>query len=156
MAEASVDDMCRKIGRSSMVRFAVVGAGNTAVHYAVYLVLWLVLPYLLAHLCAMVVAMVCSYLLNCHFTFRVRPRWRTFLMFPLSNVTNVVFSTTGVFLAVACIGIDSRIAPIIGGAIAIPATFLVSKVVLTGQLAATTVPSPRPEVSRAQRGRLLT
>jgi putative flippase GtrA len=122
--------------RSSAVRFAAVGTANTAVHYGAYLALWLVLPYLLAHLCSIVVAMLCSYLLHCRITFRVRPTWRSFLLFPLSNLTTVVLGTLTLSLAVGVFDIDSRIAAPLGGVVAIPATFLVSKVVFMGLPAA--------------------
>jgi putative flippase GtrA len=127
----SVAGLWRRFARANAVRFAVVGMANTAMHYVAYLALWLMLPYLLAHLCSMFAAMLCSYLLHCRITFRVRPTWRTFLLFPLSNLTNVILSTLTLSLAVGVFGIDSRIAVLLGGTIAIPATFLVSKVVLT-------------------------
>jgi putative flippase GtrA len=116
----------------TFARFAVIGAANTAIHYGVYLRLWLVMPYLAAHLVATCVAIACSYLLNCRFTFGVPPRLKTFLLFPLSNLTNVVVTTTVAYLSVDICGLDSRVAPLVGGSVAVPATFLVSKVVLTG------------------------
>lgn len=113
------------------LRFLVVGVVNTLVHYAVYLPLWFALPYLGAHLIAVTVATSCSYLLNCHFTFRTQPTLRTFLLYPLSNVTNIVLSTVLVYLIVEALLIDSRIATLLGGVLVVPATFIVSKLILS-------------------------
>lgn len=118
-----------------LVRFAAVGTANTAVHYAAYVVLWWVLPYLVAHGVAMLVATMCSYLLHCRFTFRVRPTLRKLLLFPVSNITNIVLSTVVVALLVDLVGADPRIASLLGGIASIPMTFVVSKAVLVGSRA---------------------
>lgn len=115
-----------------IVRFGIVGVINTGTYYALYLLLQTVLPYLVAHVCAFALAMVGSYFLNCHFTFRTRPRWRTFLLFPLSNAANFVITTVGLYVLVQHLGMDERIAAIPAAAIAIPITFLVAQFTLTG------------------------
>ncbi|GAA4867953.1 GtrA family protein [Saccharopolyspora cebuensis] len=114
----------------SFLKFIVVGVPNTVVHYAVYLVMWLWTPYLVAHLIAATVAMSVSYLLNCRYTFGVRPTLRKFLLYPLSNVTNLALSTAAVWALVEGFGVDSRIATLVGGVVAVPATFLVSRAIL--------------------------
>ena len=116
-------------------RFVLVGVVNTVVHYACYLCLWLVVPYLVAHLVAVSVAMSCSYLLNCRFTFRVRPTVGTFALYPLSNAVNIALSTAAVYVLVESLSVDSRIATILGGVVAIPATFAVSRLILVGRYA---------------------
>lgn len=116
---------------SRFFRFTLVGIVNTGIHYTVYLTLWIILPYVAAHLIAVTVAMSFSYLLNCHFTFRTRPTWRKFMLYPLSNLTNICLSTIVLYLLVEIVLMDSRIATIIGGLLAVPATFLISKIILT-------------------------
>jgi putative flippase GtrA len=123
--------MWRRASRSELVRFALVGGANTTVHCTVYLALWLVLPYLLAHLVATAAATLCSYLLNCRFTFRVPPKARTLLLFPLSNLVLMGLSTAVVAVSVAVFGVDQRLAPVAAGVVAVPAAFLLSKTVLT-------------------------
>jgi len=113
------------------VRFAAVGVVNTATYLGLYLLLRLVLGYLLAHVVAFVLAMVGSYFLNCRFTFRTRPRLRTFLLFFLSNVTNFVVTSAGLYLLVNVFAVDERIAPLIAASVAIPVTFLVAQYILT-------------------------
>jgi putative flippase GtrA len=114
-----------------LLRFAVVGVANTAVYYACYLLIRLTVPYLVAHLLATAVAMTFSYLVNCYFTFRVKPSWRTFVLFPLSNAVNIGLTTGGLPVAVEWAGLDERIAPLAVGLLAIPATFWVARFVMT-------------------------
>ena len=76
---------------------------------------------------------VASFLLNCRFTYRVRPTWRRFLLFPLSTLANVGMTTFGVVAMVSWLGVDERIAPLIAGILAIPATFLVTRYLLVGR-----------------------
>jgi hypothetical protein len=74
--------------------------------------------------------MVFSYFLNCAITFRVRPRWRTFLLFPLSNLANVIVTTVGLPIAVNVIGVDERIAPLPVALTAIPVTYAVVELLM--------------------------
>ena len=123
-------------GRTTLrhaIRFAVVGVVNTGVYYGTYLLLSLVTHYLVAHLGAILVAMVGSFFLNCYWTFRIRPTWRKFALFPLTNATNYVMTTVGVVVLVEWLGLDERIAPLIAAAAAIPLTFLLSRRLLTGR-----------------------
>ena len=115
-----------------VVRFVVVGFLNTGVYYGTYLLLRLVLPYLLAHLAAIVVAMVGSFFLNCLWTFRTRPTWRKFAVFPLTNATNYVMTTVGVVLLVEWVHLDQRVAPLVAAVGAIPVTFVLSRRLLVG------------------------
>lgn len=133
MTEASTVRTSRLTSFYQLVRFSLVGVANTAAYYAAYLVLLLVMPYLAAHLLAWAGSVVVSFLLNCRFTYRVRPTWRRFLLFPLSTVANVSMTTFGVWALVELARIDERIAPLIAGILAIPPTFLLTKVILTGK-----------------------
>ncbi|MDP9445079.1 MAG: GtrA family protein [Actinomycetota bacterium] len=125
-------DTGRFAGFGRFGRFAVIGAVNTATYLLIYLLLRLVLPYLVAHVCAFGVAMVGSYFLNCRYTFGVRPSWRTFGLFPLSNAANVVVSTVGLYALVQWVEVDERVAGLLAATLAIPVTFLVAQLVLVG------------------------
>lgn len=113
-----------------LVRFVVVGAVNTAVYYGVYRLVFLALPYLAAHAVAWIVAMAGSFLLNCHFTYRVRPTWAKAALYPLTNLPNAVLTTVGVLVLVELAGIDERVAPLVAAVVAIPITFLVTRWIL--------------------------
>ncbi|ORL73280.1 sugar transferase [Prescottella equi] len=120
-----------------ILRFGVVGVVNTGVYYALYLVFNTVMPYLAAHLLAIAISMVGSFFLNCYWTFRTRPTWRKFALFPLTNATNYIVTTVGMVLLVTFLGMDDRIAPLIAAVAAIPVTFLLSRRILTHQPAST-------------------
>lgn len=120
-----------------LLRFGVVGVLNTAVYYSLYLVFKLVMPYLVAHVIAFALAMVGSYFLNCYFTFRTRPTLRKFLLFPLSNLTNFVVSTAGLYVLVHWLSMSQQLAPLLAAAAAIPVTFLVARFVLVERSAGT-------------------
>lgn len=115
---------------SRILRFAGVGVINTAVYYGCYLALHTWLPYLVAHVCAFVIAMIGSYFLNCYVTFHRRPSWKTFALFPLSNVANFVITTVGLQVAVGEFGVSSKIAPLIVAVIAIPVTYVVASAIM--------------------------
>jgi putative flippase GtrA len=119
-----------RLGR--VARFALVGVVNTATYFALYLLSRTVLPYLVAHVLAFSLAMIGSYFLSCRFTFRVSPSWRTFWLFPLSNLSNFVITTAGLYLLVDRLGFDPRWAALAAAVIAIPITFFVAQFVLTG------------------------
>lgn len=116
-----------------LLRFALVGLANTVVYYVFYRLGLLALPYLAAHLIAWAISFVFSFYLNCWFTYRVRPTWKRFAMFPASAATNVGFSTFGTVLLVEWVGISEKVAPLIAGILAIPVTFLVSRWALKGK-----------------------
>lgn len=116
-----------------LVRFGLVGVVNTASYVCLYLLLQLVLPYLLAHVVAFLVSMVGSYFLNCRFTFRTRPTLRKFLLFPLSNITNFVVTSTGLYVLVEILHFDKTWSPLLAASVAVPITFLVARTVLVGK-----------------------
>ncbi|MFF2326994.1 MULTISPECIES: GtrA family protein [unclassified Streptomyces] len=115
---------------AQMARFALVGVVNTGTYYGCYLVLLTWLPYIAAHALAFVLSMTGSFFLNSFFTYRTRPTWRKFLLFPLTNAANFVITTGGVYLLVGLAGFSSRYAPLVAAAAAIPITFVVSRTIM--------------------------
>ena len=118
---------------AEVARFGLVGVVNTLTYYASYLVLVLVLPYLAAHVLAFGLSMTGSFFLNCRFTYRTRPTWRKFLLFPLTVVANFVITTVGVAVLVELLSVDVRVAPLLAAVVAIPLTFLATRAVLVGR-----------------------
>jgi putative flippase GtrA len=117
--------------RGAVVRFAVVGVVNTGVYYGVYLLLRALMPYVVATVAALAVAMVGSFFLSCYWTFRTRPTWRKFALFPLGNVSSYAMTTLGVVVLVEWVGLDDRLAPLLAAVAALPVTFLLSRWILT-------------------------
>ncbi|MEU4036486.1 GtrA family protein [Streptomyces collinus] len=113
-----------------LLTFAVVGVVNTAAYYCLYLLFLTGLPYLAAHVLAFLLSMVGSFFLNARFTYRIRPTWRKFLLFPLTNVSNFLITTAGVYVIVDVLHAGSRFAPLLASAAAVPVTFVVSRRVM--------------------------
>ncbi|MER5884684.1 GtrA family protein [Streptomyces sp. NPDC001941] len=118
--------------RGQLVRFALVGAVNTGTYYGLYLLFSRWLPYVAAHVAAFLLSMVGSFFLTSRFTYRTRPTWRKFLLFPLTNAANFVVTTAGVYLLVSVAGLDSHWAPLPAAALAVPVTFLLSRTIMLG------------------------
>ena len=114
-----------------IVRFATVGVVNTATFYGFYLALHPWMPYFLAYTAAFVLSMIGSFFLNTYFTYRTRPTWRKFLLFPLTNLTNYVVTSVGVYVFVEWAHMNDKIAPLVAAAAAIPFTYLLSRRILT-------------------------
>jgi len=112
-------------------KFAVVGVINTGTFYAAYLLLHGFMPYYPAYVIAFVISMVGSFFLNTYITYRTKPTWRKFLLFPLTNLTNFVVTSVGVFVLVEWLHVGERIAPLLAAVVAIPVTFVLSRRILT-------------------------
>ncbi|WP_405912420.1 GtrA family protein [Streptomyces sp. NBC_00963] len=117
-----------KLGQ--LVRFALVGVVNTGTYYGCYLLLLTRLPYLAAHTIAFCLSMVGSFFMNARFTYRIRPTWRKFLLFPLTNAANFAITTGGVYLLVDVARLSADYAPLIAAAAAIPLTFVISRTIM--------------------------
>ena len=113
-----------------LINFALVGVVNTGVYYGLYLLFLQVLPYLAAHILAFALSMTGSFVLNARFTYRIRPTWRKFLLFPLTNATNFLVTTAGVYVVVDVLHAGNRFAPLLASGAAIPVTFLVSRAIM--------------------------
>ncbi|MFE5632150.1 GtrA family protein [Streptomyces sp. NPDC056543] len=113
-----------------IVRFGVVGAINTGTFYGCYLLLHPWMPYFAAYSIAFVLSMVGSFFLNTYFTYRTRPTWKKFALFPFTNLTNYLVQSVGLYALVTWAGMDDRIAPLVAAVVAIPFTYLLAKKIL--------------------------
>lgn len=136
-----IDDVPTRLGvlvRRPVVgqifRFGIVGVANTLVYYLFYrLLLTTGMPYVVAHLIAWAISVVFSFYANCYFTYRVLPTWRRFIAFPATTFVNVAFTTVGSVLLVNMFSADTRYITLLMGILAIPVTFLVTRMVLVGR-----------------------
>jgi putative flippase GtrA len=113
-----------------IMRFALVGGVNTATFYGFYLALHPLLPYFAAYSLAFVLSMIGSFFLNTYFTYRTRPTWKKFFLFPLTNITNYVVTSIGVYAFVEWAGMNDKVAPLVAAAAAIPFTYVLSRRIL--------------------------
>ncbi|WP_189879866.1 GtrA family protein [Streptomyces bluensis] len=132
-----------------ILAFALVGVVNTATYYGLYLLFLMRLPYLAAHLLAFALSMTGSFFLNARFTYRTRPTWRKFLLFPLTNATSFLITTAGVYLMAGVLHAGHRLAPLLASGAAVPVTFAVSRTIML-RGAATAGAKGTPEGTRLE------
>ena len=117
---------------AEILKFIIVGGINTLNYYVVYLLLLKLLhiKYMISHITGFIVAFVISYYLNCYFVYRVKPTWRKFISFPITQIVNVSLQTVLLYVFVSWLNLPAEIAPFAGLIITIPITFVLSKWIL--------------------------
>ncbi|HCW8243062.1 TPA: flippase GtxA [Staphylococcus aureus] len=117
---------------AEILKFIIVGGINTLNYYVVYLLLLKLLhiEYMISHITGFIVAFVISYYLNCYFVYRVKPTWRKFISFPITQIVNVSLQTVLLHVFVSWLNLPAEIAPFAGLIITIPITFILSKWIL--------------------------
>ncbi len=124
-------------------RFLVFGALNTAATYAIYLLLLPSLDYVRAYGVAYVAGILISYGLNVRFVFRVRPSWRSALLFPLVYVIQYLVGLGVLHLAVERFAIPREYALLASIAVSVPLSFVLTRFLL----ARTPTAKLRPKIS---------
>lgn len=119
-----------------VLRFVLVGGVNTLTFYGCYRLLLPALPYFAAYTLAFVLSMLGSFLMNTYFTYRTRPAWRKFALFPLTNVTNYLVQSAGLFALVRWTGLSKEFAPLVAAVVAVPFTYLLARRILVPTAAA--------------------
>jgi putative flippase GtrA len=114
-------------------RFVIVGFINTFNYYILYLFFHNLLNvnYMISHIISFLISMVGSFYLNSYFTYKVKPTMKKFLQFPLTYVVNITVSSAAIYILVELMGMDENVSPLLASVIAIPFTFIISKVILT-------------------------
>ncbi len=117
---------------AEILKFIIVGGINTLNYYVVYLLLLKLLhiEYMISHITGFLVAFVISYYLNCYSVYRVKPTWRKFISFPITQIVNVSLQTVLLYVFVSWLNLPAEIAPFAGLIITIPITFILSKWIL--------------------------
>jgi len=112
--------------------FFIVGVVNTGVYYGLYLggLHVLQLQYVIAHFTAVLLSMVGSFLLNSYFTFGVKPTWKKFFLFPVTQFVNIGVTFIVLFVLVEWLRMNSSIAPLAALVVTVPITFVVTGRVL--------------------------
>lgn len=118
--------------KAEFIRFIVIGGINTLNYYVVYILFHHVwnINYGVSHVVAFTLSMVASFFLNSYFTFHVKPTWRKFFQFPLTQVVNFTVTTICIYLLVEQFGMSTSLAPLFAIFIAVPATFIVTSKIL--------------------------
>lgn len=111
-----------------MLRFVVVGASATAIHYGVY---WLLLGCLtagVAYTIGYLLSFVFNYLMSSRFTFRSKVTWRNALGFCMAHGLNYALHMV-LLAAFLHWGMSARTAPFAVYAIVIPLNFILVRLV---------------------------
>lgn len=125
------------------LRFILVGLTNTALTYLVYLALLPFIRYEVAYVVAYVLGIGTSYLMNAVFVFRQPLSWRGALTFPSVYIVQMLLGTVLLKGLVDFAGVPDSIAPLIVVAMSLPATFVMSRFVLTRNAADKPTPPDR-------------
>lgn len=113
-----------------IVRFAAVGGVNTLTFSACYLALHHLLPYFAAYTAAFATSMTGSFFLHTYVTYRTRPTWTKFLLFPLTQVTNYGVQSAGLVALVGWCRMSTTVAPLVAALCALPVSYLLSRRIL--------------------------
>lgn len=123
-----------------IIKFCMVGVANTGFYYTAYrLFLALLAPlgwnhtahYMTAHITAWCCAIMFSFFLNCYFTFKVKPTWKRFVVFPSTTLANFTITTVGAYLLINHLGVSDKYGTLLASLVAIPITFTLTRLVLS-------------------------
>lgn len=114
-----------------IIRFCLVGVANTGFYYGTYRLFLLFMPYMAAHVAAWCCAIVFSFFLNCYVTFKVKPTWKRFIVFPSTTLANFTITTLGAYLLIEVAGVSSKYGTLLASLVAIPITFTLTRFVLS-------------------------
>jgi len=117
----------------TIARFLAGGALNTGSTFVLYWLLLLVVEYRVAYAISFVAGILLSYVINTRFVFRARHSMRKVVLFPLVYLAGYLAGALVLQLSVAHFGVDARVAPLISVCATLPLTYILSKLVLTGE-----------------------
>lgn len=109
-------------------RFIIVGGINTVHYYVIYLLCihWLHVHYLSAHILGFISSLIGSFFLNAYITYKVKPTLAKFIRFPLTQMVNILASTSLIFVFIDWLQINDSLAPVIAVIFTIPITFFIT------------------------------
>lgn len=120
-----------------LIKFCIVGVVNTLTSYAVYLLLLPIMPYLAAHISGWIVGVIISYLLNARYTYGVQRSWKTFALYPLSSLPNIILSSIGVVVMIELLHWSKILSPLIATLLAVPFAYAIARVIMVRPEAST-------------------
>lgn len=122
-----------KIVDKPFIRFVAVGVFNTLTYFIFFTIINTVLLYLVAHILGFLISAFISFFVTTIYTFESNITIEKAVKFPLTFLPNLIFSTFGTLIIVQLGLLSEDIASLIMMLIAVPITFIVAKVVITGK-----------------------
>lgn len=115
--------------KRELLKFVIVGVINTLHYYILYVCLIELFGsnYLVSYVIATCSSMIGSYFLNTYFTYQVKPQWKSFLLFPLSQLANVFIQFLGLIILIDILQLHELLAPILLVFISIPITYFITR-----------------------------
>lgn len=123
----------RHLRLGGVVRFLVAGGLNTGLTFVLYWLLLLVMNYRAAYAISFAAGIIFSYVVNTKFVFQTGFSLRKAVTFPLIYLVTYFAGALVLQLAVGTLGVDARLAPLLSICATLPLTYLLTKLVLTGQ-----------------------
>ncbi len=120
--------MDRKKYIGEIIRFAIVGAFATALHYGIYYLLIQLMPVSIAYTIGYVTSFIINFYLTAYFTFRSTPSWRKLIGMGGAHGVNYLLHMVFLHLFLY-LGMSKEWAPIPVFAIVIPINFLLVRYV---------------------------
>ena len=114
------------------VRFAIVGALSTAIHYGLYYVLQRYINVNVAYTIAYICGFACNFYMTSYFTFKVKPSLGKLFGFGGTNLINYLMHIVLLNLFLY-LGIGKELAPVPVFAIAIPVNFILVRYVFNSK-----------------------
>ncbi len=114
-------------------RFILTGGLNTSNYYLAYLLLISKWEYMYAHLSAFILSAFISYFVSTIYTFDQCLSFKKFILFPLTFLPNLIISSAVTYFFVNYQIINQTFASLIAMILAIPITFVVTKLIITGK-----------------------
>lgn len=113
------------------IRFLLAGGFNTALTLAIYwLLLLLGARYFVAYTLSFALGILSSYALNTYLVFRTSWSWRKLAVFPSVHLVNYLIGAAVVWTWVSALGFDPRVAPVVATVLVIPASFLMTRLLI--------------------------
>nr|WP_144920832.1 GtrA family protein [Paenibacillus bovis] len=124
--------MNMQIINKEFIKFIVVGCLNTIHYYVIYLICihLFQMHYFFSHIIGFLLSLIGSFFLNCCFTYQVKPTWKKFLSFPLTQIVNTLTSTVLLFIFIEWFSISSNYAPVLAVFLTVPITFIITRRIL--------------------------
>ena len=116
--------------RGEAVRFVVFGGINTVLTYAIYRCILFAAPYGVAYSLAYVIGVLSAYYFNSRYVFRTSMSVKRLLKYPVVYIVQYGLGIGLLYVLVDVSGVSDKIAPLVVIALTVPATFMMSRVII--------------------------
>ena len=120
----------KKFFSKNFLLFALIGVVNFFVYNSLYILLIHVINYVHASVISSFASMTSSFFLNSKYNFKVKPTFKNFILFPISNLPTFILQTIGIVILVEKLNMKTTVSGIISSFCAVPFTFILISLLL--------------------------